>query len=86
MAKEKKKDKIQEIKPTIKVQIADMQPAPHFQAKAGEYHMVALKADGTEKIGTDFSASKKLYEKTYKPLTVEGGATHPRFAIKKNTK
>ena len=85
MAKEKKDVVIKAVSPIISVEIT---PAnnDYFPVKSGEYHMVALKPDGTQKIGSDFSANKKLFEKTYKKYTAapEGTSDTPKFMVKKN--
>lgn len=89
MAKRDKEEVIQPakpVKPTIKVSIPETVPEHYFPVKPGHYHMIALRPDGTEKAGSDFNASPKLFENTYKPLTAqpEGTAVKPQFKVKKN--
>lgn len=85
MAKEKKDVVIKAVSPIVSVEITPAN-TDYFPAKSGEYHLVALKPDGSEKIGSDFSASKKLFERTYKKLSAppEGTSDTPKFMVKKN--
>lgn len=83
--KEKKEVVIKAVSPIVSVEITPAN-TDYFTTKSGEYHLVALKPDGTEKIGSDFSASKKLFESTYKKRCAPpyGTSENPAFMVKKN--
>jgi hypothetical protein len=69
------------ITPVIKVDISQIAPEPHFEAKSGYYHLVSLNKDGSEKVGSDFYVNARTFDRSYKDLTEGDNAT---FKVKKN--
>lgn len=53
-------------------------PESTFEPRPGEYHMVVLLPDGSEKPGSDFSIGANTYNRTFKD--------NPQFRLKKNPK
>lgn len=69
MGKDKK------ITPIIRTAIPQQISDSTFEPLPGEYHLVAVDANGNEKPGSDFSVGERTYRRTY--------ANNPNFITKK---